>query len=86
MRPKLSYSTVVSTLCLFLLLTGGAAYAASHLGKNSVGSKQLKENAVTTPKLKREAVTGAKVKKGMLTDWSADRRFDARYRAEGSGG
>ncbi len=67
MRPKLSYANVVSTLCLFLLLTGGAAYAASHLGKNSVGTKQLKKNAVTTAKINKEAVTGAKIKKGTLT-------------------
>jgi hypothetical protein len=67
MRPKLTYSNVVSTICLFLLLGGGAAYAAGHFGKNSVGSKQLKKNAVTTVKIKKEAVTGAKVKKGTLT-------------------
>jgi hypothetical protein len=28
MRPKFTNSNVVSTLCLFLLLGGGAAYAA----------------------------------------------------------
>jgi len=67
MRPRLSYSNVVSTLCLLLLLGGGAAYAASHLSKNSVGSKQLKRNAVTTAKVKNEAITSAKVKKGTLT-------------------
>jgi hypothetical protein len=66
-RIKLSYSNVMSTLCFFLLLSGGAAYAASHLGKSSIGSKQLKKNAVTTAKIKREAVTAAKVKKGTLT-------------------
>ncbi len=66
MRPKLTYANVMSTLCFFLLL-GGGAYAAGHLGKNSVGSKQLKKNAVTTPKLKNEAVTAAKVKGGTLT-------------------
>jgi hypothetical protein len=67
MRPKLSYSNVVSTICLFLLLGGGAAYAAGHLGKNSVGTKQLKKNSVTTAKIKKNAVTGAKVKKHTLT-------------------
>jgi hypothetical protein len=67
MRPKLTYANVISTICLFLLLGGGAAYAASHLGKNSVGTKQLKNNAVTTAKLKDEAVTGAKVSDGSLT-------------------
>ena len=67
MRPKLTYSNVVSTICLFLLLGGGAAYAASHLGKNSVGAKQLKKNSIITAKIKNEAVTAAKVKKGTLT-------------------
>ncbi len=62
MRPRLTYSNVVSTLCLILLIGGGAAYAASHLGKNSVGSKQLRKNAVTTAKIKNNAVTGAKIK------------------------
>jgi hypothetical protein len=67
MRPKLTYANVISTVCLFLLLGGGAAYAASHLGKNSVGAKQLKKNAVTTVKIKNQAVTAAKVKNGTLT-------------------
>jgi hypothetical protein len=66
MRPKLTYANVMSTLCFFLLL-GGGAYAAGHLGKNSVGSKQLKKNAVITAKIKKEAVTAAKVKGGTLT-------------------
>ncbi len=64
---QLTYSNVVSTLCLFLLLGGGAAYAASQVGKNTVGPKQLKNNAVTTAKVKKEAITAAKVKKGALT-------------------
>jgi hypothetical protein len=55
-RAKLTYANLVSTLCLFLLLSGGVAYAASRLGKNSVGTKQLKNNSVT----------GAKVKDGSL--------------------
>lgn len=58
MRPRLSYSNVVSSLCLLLLLGGGVAYAASHLGKNSVGSKQLKKNAVTGAKVKNQSLTG----------------------------
>jgi hypothetical protein len=66
-RVKLTYANVISTLALFLVLSGGAAYAASNLGKNSVGPKQLKKNAVTTAKIKNEAVTAAKVKKGTLT-------------------
>jgi hypothetical protein len=59
-RP--SHTTVVAYLSLFLVISGGAAYAAGHLGKNSVGTKQLKKNSVTTAKIKKNAVTGAKVK------------------------
>ena len=67
MRPKLTYANVVATLALFIAIGGASAFAASHLGKNSVGTKQLKKNAVTTAKVKNEAITGAKVKKGTLT-------------------
>jgi hypothetical protein len=67
LREKLTYSNVVSTICLFLLLGGGAAYAASNLAKNSVGGKQLKKNAVTTAKIKNGAVTGAKIANGTIT-------------------
>lgn len=71
MRPKLTYANVMSTLCFFLLL-GGGAYAAAHLPKNSVGMKQLKKNAVTTAKIKDEAVTAAKVQAGTLTGKQID--------------
>ncbi len=67
LRPKLTYSNVVATLALFVAVGGASAFAASQLGKNSVGPKQLKKNAVTTAKIKKEAVTVGKVKKGTLT-------------------
>lgn len=51
LRPRLTYANVVSTLCLFLLLGGGAAFAASQLPKNSVGAKQIKRGAITPAKL-----------------------------------
>jgi hypothetical protein len=60
MRPKLTYANVMSTLCFFLLL-GGGAYAAGRLGKNTVGTKQLKNNAVSAAKIKNGAVTQAKI-------------------------
>jgi hypothetical protein len=56
---------LVAYLALFVAL-GGSAYAF-HLGKNSVGPKQLKKNSVTTAKVKNEAITAAKVKRGTLT-------------------
>jgi hypothetical protein len=61
-RSKLTYSNVVSTLCLFLLLGGGAAFAAkTMLPKNSVGTKQLKNEAVTAAKIKNGSITGGKI-------------------------
>jgi hypothetical protein len=57
LRSKLSYSNVVSTLCLLLLVGGGTAWAANALPKNSVGSAQLKKNAVTPAKLNSAAKT-----------------------------
>jgi hypothetical protein len=56
----------MSSIAVFLILGGATAFAASHLGKNSVGSKQLKKNAVTTAKIKKAAVTGAKIKLSTL--------------------
>jgi hypothetical protein len=59
---KLTYSNVISTLCLVLLLGGGTAYAASQLEKESVGTKQLAKSAVTPAKLSKaakKALTGA---------------------------
>jgi hypothetical protein len=61
LRPHLTYANVVATLCLFLLLGGGAAVAATQLPKNSVGSAQLKRGAVTPAKLNpsaKAALTG----------------------------
>lgn len=67
-RAKLTYSNVISTLCLVLLLGGGTAYAAkSMLPKNSVGAKQIKSGAVTPAKLSkasRAALTGPQGPKG----------------------
>ncbi len=67
LRGKLTYANVISTLALFLVLSGGAAFAATHLGKNSVGAKQLKTNAVTTAKIKNEVITTEKIKNGSVT-------------------
>ena len=64
---RLTYANVMSSIAVFLVLGGATAFAASHLGKNSVGSKQLKKNAVTAAKIKKNAVTGAKIKKGAVT-------------------
>jgi hypothetical protein len=57
----------MSSIAVFLILGGATAFAATQLGKNSVGAKQLKPNAVTTAKIKKNAVSGAKIKKNAVT-------------------
>jgi hypothetical protein len=64
-RKRLTYANVMSSIAVFIVL-GGAAFAATKLPKNSVGTKQLKNNSVTTKKIKKDAVTGAKVKESSL--------------------
>jgi hypothetical protein len=51
LRGSLTYSNVMVTVLALLVLGGGTAYAASHLGKESVGARQLKKGAVTPAKL-----------------------------------
>ena len=66
LSERLSYANVVSTICLFLLLGGATAFAATHLGKNSVGTKQLKKNSVTGAKVKNHTLTGKDIKLSKL--------------------
>lgn len=61
-RKRLTYANVMSSIAVFLVVAGGSAFAATQLGKNTVGTKQLKKNAVTSAKIKKGAVTGAKLK------------------------
>ena len=74
LRSKLSYSNVVATLALFLVLTGGTVYAASQLGKNDVKSKNIAKGAVKGSDIAKNAVTGKKVKDGQIgtSDLAAD--------------
>jgi len=65
-RKRLTYANVMSSLAVFLVLGGATAIAAIHLGKNTVGTKQLKAKAVTTAKIKKEAVTTNKIKKNAV--------------------
>jgi hypothetical protein len=60
LRSRLSYANVISTLCLFMLL-GGGAYAAGGLSKGSVGTKQLKNGAVTGKKIKQGTIGASKL-------------------------
>jgi hypothetical protein len=53
LRRHLTYANVAATLALFLAL-GGAAYAATQLPKNSVGTNQLRKEAVTAAKIAKK--------------------------------
>jgi hypothetical protein len=56
LRDHLTYSNVMVTVLALLVLGGGTAYAAAHLGKESVGARQLKKGAVTPAKLNPASV------------------------------
>jgi hypothetical protein len=59
-RPVLTYANVVSTLCLFIVLGGGAYAAATIDGTN------LKARSVPATKIKRDALTGAEIKESTM--------------------
>lgn len=56
-RKRLGYANVMSSLAVFLVLGGGAAYAAK-----KIGSHELRGGSVTTAKIKRNAITRSKIK------------------------
>ena len=71
-KSKLSYANVVSTIALFLALTGGVVYAAS-----KIGTKDIQRQAVTGKKIAPEAVKNGKlaagaVKAGKLADGAVE--------------
>jgi hypothetical protein len=79
---RLTYANVVSTLALFLVLSGGVAYAAHrYLTRKSVGTAQLKSNAVTTAKIRANAiaVSTQKLKEGAVT---TEKLYDGAVDAE----
>jgi hypothetical protein len=65
-RPRFTYANVVSSLALFIAISGAGAYAAGQLAPKSVGEKQLRPGAVTAPKLRKNAVTAPKIAAGAV--------------------
>jgi hypothetical protein len=61
-RKRLTYANVMSSIAVFLVLGGGAAYAAKKIGSN-----EIKGNSITTGKIKKNAITGSKIKKNAIT-------------------
>ncbi len=66
LRGRLTYANVISTVCLFMLL-GGGAYAATQLPKNSVGAKQIKNGAITGKKIKKGSIDAGKLTPDVVT-------------------
>ena len=70
-RHHLTYSNVVSTLCLFLLLGGGVAYAAGTIGSadiidESILSQDIKNDEVQNPDLGANSVGTGKINDGAV--------------------
>ena len=65
LAARLTYANVVSSLCMFMVI-GGGAYAATALPRNSVGRNQLKHDAVTSWKVKDHTLTAADIKNGTI--------------------
>jgi len=63
-HKRLTYANVMSSIAVFLVIGGGAAFAA--LGKNTVGTRQLKRNAVKTGKVGPEAIRAGKLAKNAI--------------------
>jgi len=59
-RKRLTYANVMSSIAVFLVVAGGTAFAASQLGKESVGTKQLKKEAVSLAKINAAAKNSLK--------------------------
>src|SRR3954453_649925 len=68
MRPKLNYANAVSTLALFIAISGASAYAANQLANKSVGEPQLRPGAVTADKIRKNAVTAPKIKEAAIKE------------------
>ena len=64
MRPRLTYSNVVSTLCLFLLLAGGTAYALD--GSNTVFSDDIVNGDVKVADIGQGAVATDEIANGQV--------------------
>ncbi len=61
-RKRFTYSNVMSTLAVFLILGGATAFAAV----KKIGPNEIKANSIKTGKIVKEAVTAGKLKKGAV--------------------
>jgi cysteine-rich repeat protein len=64
LRPHLTYANTVSTLALFLVLTGGSALAA----KSFIDGASIRNGSIPGAKLKTGAVGTKQLKNGSITE------------------
>jgi hypothetical protein len=67
LRSKLTYANVMSTIAIFLVLTG-VTFAIAKLPPRSVGSKQLKNGAVRSKKIHKGAVRSKRIHKNAVNE------------------
>src|ERR1044072_8673700 len=86
-RRHLSYANVISTLCLILVVGGGAAYAANTIRSTDIVNGQVKSvdigtSEVTPTDIADNAVSSAKINDGSVT--SADVTNNSLRRGDGA--
>lgn len=64
LRSRLTYANLMSSVALFVALSGGA-YALS-VPKNSIGAGELRHGAVTATKVKHHSLTASVFRRGEL--------------------
>jgi hypothetical protein len=74
LRSRLTYANVMSSIALFVALSGGA-YAIS-VPKNSVGASQLQTGSVTASKVKDRSLTASDFRRGQLPILNGARAAD----------
>ena len=72
LRAHLTYANVVSSLCLFLVLAGGAAYAANTIGSadiidESILTQDVKNGEVRVADIGANAVRSAEIANGQVS-------------------
>ncbi len=65
LRSRLSYANVASSLALFLVVTGGGAFALSH--RNSVHSRDIAPGAVRSSDIKDRGVRKRDIRPGAIS-------------------
>lgn len=91
-KPRLTYSNVVSTLALFLALSGGAAFAASRIqsgdiAAGAVHTKAVFKRAITSGKLAVSSVRSNQIADGAVNSQQlANGAVGAKQLADGAVG